>query len=164
MALQTVCPLPTREAVRQLYNVLLGCQVTVDRGKVSLQPHLGVPMVVADYVVEGGRIAAVGLWDLPLAASSAAALAMMPATTVGECQTAGRLDDDLLELFHEVANITTKLFNSASTPHIVLRGVQQAPASLPRDTRALVAAPVARLDYDLGVEGFADGVMSLLAW
>ena len=164
MSLMTVCPLPPREPVRQLYNVLLQRTVTVERGKVALQPHLGVPMLAASYTVDGGRIAAIGLWDLPLAAAASAAMGMLPATTVAEVLSAGALDDELIELFNEVANVSARLLNSNATPHIVLRGIDQLPATLPRDVNALLLNPVARLDYNVDIEGFGAGVMSLLAW
>ena len=164
MSLLTVCPLPPREPVRQLYNVLLQRTVSVERGKVALQPHLGVPMLCAAYTVDGGRIAAIGLWDLPLAAAASAAMGMLPPTTVGEVLSAGALDEELLELFHEVANVTARLLNSAGTPHVVLRGIDQLPATLPRDAQALLLHPVARLDYNVDIEGFGTGIMSLMAW
>jgi hypothetical protein len=164
MPLMTVCPLPPREPVRQLYNVLLQRTVAVERSKVGLQPHLGVPMVAAAYSVDGGRIAAIGLWDLPLAASAAAAMGMLPPTTVGEVLSAGTLDDELMELFHEIANVTARLLNSSGTPHVVLRTIEQLPAPLPRDANALLTNPVTRLDYSVDVEGFGAGLMSLMAW
>lgn len=164
MPLMTVCPLPPREPVRQLYNVLLQRTVSVDRGKVALQPHLGVPMICASYTVDGGRIAAIGLWDLPLAAAAAAAMGMLPPTTVGEVLSAGALDDELMELFHEVANVTARLLNNSGSPHVVLRTVDQLPTTLPRDANALILHPVARLDYNVDVEGFGSGIMSLMAW
>jgi hypothetical protein len=164
MPLLTVCPLPPREPVRQLYNVLLQRTVNVERGKVALQPHLGVPMLCANYTVDGGRLAAIGLWDLPLAAASAAAMGMLAPTTVGEVLSSGSLDDELMELFAEVANVTAKLLNGPGSPHVVLRDINQLPAPLARDTNALLMHPVARLDYNVDVEGFGAGIMSLMAW
>lgn len=164
MPLQTVCPLPPREAVRQLYNTLLQRGVVVDRAAPTLDPTLGVPMAIAAYTVDGGRIAAVGLWDLPLAAATSVSMAVMPERVVGETLTAGAMDEALREVFHEIANITTKLLNSPTTPHVVLRGVDHAPTPLPRDTLALLDNPVARLDYEVRIDGYGAGQMSMMAW
>lgn len=156
------CPLPVRATVRDLLADLLGRDV-----QVAVAPpqtlDSGRPSYAATYEWDDGGVAAVTIWDLPLAAGAGSAIGMSPAEEVGDAVEAGALSEDLREFFHEVVNVVAKVLNSPETPHVKLRSLDAVPGEVARDVAELVLEPGARQDLDVTVDGYGKGTLTLLA-
>lgn len=156
------CPMPARASYRDLLRDLLGRTVTV-RGAGAQELHPGRPAYLAGYRFDDGEAAAVVVADLDLAAACAASIAMLPPMeTRDQVAEAGQLDEELLEFFHEVVNVAAKLMNSPMTPHVVLREVLSVPGQVPEDLARIATSPEQRQDWQVSVEGYGEGVLTLL--
>ncbi|HEY8339512.1 MAG TPA: hypothetical protein VIK95_06570 [Egibacteraceae bacterium] len=158
----STCPLPVRATVRDVLADLLGRDVDVSQAAPQTLAA-DQPAYAATYVWDDGGVAAVGIWELPLAAGAGAAIGMATAEDAAAAVTAGALSDEQRDFFHEVANVLAKLLNSPETPHVKLRGLDVVPGPVPRDMAALVLQPHARQDYAVTVEGYGEGTLTLLA-
>lgn len=156
------CPLPPRASLRDLLRDLLGRQVEVRPGTPQvLEP--GAPAYLAGYRFDDGGVAALAVTDLRLSAAAAAAIAAMPPKEAwAEVQEAGSLDGDLVEFLHEVVNVTAKLLNSPTTPHVALREHTAVPGDVPVDLAAVATEPSVRHDWTVGIDGYGEGTLTLL--
>lgn len=156
------CPLPARASFRDLLRDLLGREVHVRPATPQeLDPDL--PSYLAAYRFDEGDVAALVVTDLPLSTSAAASIAAMPAAeTWSEVRTAGRLDEELTEFLHEVVNITAKLLNSPTTPHVALRDHLPVPGEVSEDIGELATSPQVRHDWQVSIEGYGDGTVTFL--
>lgn len=156
------CPLPARASFRDLLRDLLGRSVQVRPGPAQ-QLQEGAPAYLAAYRFDDGTAAATAVSDFCLSAALAAAIAAMPPReTWEEIQAAGSLEGDLLEFLHEVVNVSAKLMNSPTTPHVVLRELAPVPGEVPADIAALATDPRVRHDWTVTVEGYGEGGITLL--
>ena len=73
------------------------------------------------------------------------------------------LEGDLLEFLHEVVNVTSRLFNSPSTPHVRLRDHVVVPGDVNEDIAQLALDPRVRHDWSVEIEGYGQGTVTLLA-
>lgn len=94
--------------VQSILAGLLGRTVTVSPVDDAIRPHSST---ARGLVTDDNELVAVIATDLRFAHRSAAALAMMPAALVAE--EAEDPDDDLLEIYQEVANVLSRLANEA---------------------------------------------------
>lgn len=156
------CPMPARASFRDLLRDLVGQPVTVKPGSAQ-QLTTDRPAYLAGYRFDDGSVAAVAVADLDLSAAAAAAIgAMPPNETRAEVAEAGKLEGDMVDFLHEVVNVTAKLFNSPSTPHVVLRDLAPVPGELAEDLVAVSTRPTARHDWMVDVEGYGAGRLTLL--
>jgi hypothetical protein len=156
------CPLPARASFRDLLRDLVSQPVTVKSGTpLDLDPHR--PSYLAGYRFDDGTVAALAVADLDLSTAAAAAIgAMPPAEARAEVVEAGELVGDLVEFLHEVVNVTAKLMNSPSTPHVALRDFAAVPGEVPEDVVALATTPTVRHDWQVAIEGYGEGRLTLL--
>lgn len=155
-------PLPLGEDVQTLLVDLLGRAVDVEDGRDFVGPDGAGAAVVADYVTDEGRVAALALLDPELASRSGAALLMVPAAVADESVAAGELTPMLLENLHEIVNVMARLLNGERSPHVRLRSLQTLPGDLSHDAVALLAAPEARRAFDVVIDGYGPGRLELL--
>lgn len=153
--------LPDAPSVARTISGLIGRNATPKPGKpFAAAPR--APVVFASYVEAGGKLSALLVADLPLAASCGAALVMLPAVTVEEAVKAGKIADNVEENLREVLNVCAALFNSDKTPRVTLSSVtigEKAPDAV----AALLKTPGGRLDLELAIPGYPGGRISLLA-
>lgn len=154
-------PLPKAEAIRQLIADLVGRDVTIVAGDPFV---LGAdtPAVAADYVVDGGRTAAVCLTDLRLSNALGAALTMAPAASVDESVKQGTLDPQNLENLTEVVKVMARLFNTPECETAKWHEVRSLPGDLPEAAAALVHSPRARRDYDVTLDEYGSGKLTVV--
>lgn len=117
--------------------------------------------LIGMFVLDGGKADAMVVCDLPAAAAFGAALALIPAGVAAECVKRGQLDENLLENFKEVLNITGGKLNGAGLPHIKLGPVHAAPPP-PKEVTDLVAHAGARADLAVTVAGYPTGTVSIV--
>ena len=157
------CPTPARASYRDLLRDLLGHPVTVRPGTPQLLAEER-EAYLACYRFDDGSLASLAVTDLWLGAAMAASIAMMPFNEVREqVEDSGRLDEELLEFLHEVVNVSAKLLNSPSTPHVVLRDLSPVPGDVTEDVATMATTPERREDWLVAVEGYGEGVLTLLA-
>ncbi len=159
MDTMTAVPVPTPAELKKMLFELVDKAITCTDSPVA--PDAGGPYV-AVYEGRDGAPLAVLVADLTFAASSAAALAMMPARLVEEAKKEGKLQDSLFDVFREVANILSALLNTAHTPHVVLRRVVISPAELDDTERAVLVAE-RRLTQIVEIKGFGTGYCAFAA-
>lgn len=154
-------PLPVQEAVRDLFGDLLSKGCAVERAEDELRLAPGERAVIAEYVDADGAVAGAAIADLPFACRSGSALVMMPANIAEEAITAGEIDGDMLDCFKEVANVLSRLMNSAETPHVKLGGIFQAGQLIPGELRCLLSSP-RRRDFTVDIEEYGQGRISVM--
>lgn len=156
-------PLPARASFRDLLRDLLGRAVTVRPGT-GLQLDPDRASYLSGFRFDDGSAAALAVTDLDLSTAAAAAIgAMPPQETREEVEQAGRLDGDLVDFMHEVVNVASRLLNSPTTPHVVLREFEVVPGEVPEDLAELATTPTVREDWTVGVDGYGEGRIALLA-
>lgn len=155
-------PIPVRASIRDLLRDLLQRPVSVTDGSPQvLDPGRLAHAAVFEY--DEGPTAAVCVCDAALAGGSGAAIAMLPAEDATAVQQGDApLDGDLLEFFREVANVFGKLLNSPTTPHVLLRGLHPVPGAVPADVARVITTPGARADYQVAIDGYGQGTLTLL--
>lgn len=154
--------MPARASFRDLLRDLLMRGVSVKPGPAQeLTPAR--PSYLAGYRFDDGGAAAVIVSDLSLSTAAAAAIgAMPPQETAAEVAAAGKLDGDLFEFYQEVVNVTAKLLNSPTTPHVVLRDFLPVPGEVAEDLAQLATTPAVRQDWTVNVDGYGEGILTIL--
>lgn len=152
-----VPPVPIQEAVSEFVSALLGMGTAASKVQPSgLDPDGS--HVIATYADDLGRIAALITADLPFAASTGAALAMIPATAAQEAVDEGALSETLIENYREIANMTSSLLNKPTTPHLKLVEVYPSDhPDVPADVWTILAEPTKRREYVVTIDGYGSG-------
>lgn len=101
--------------VQKILAGLLGRDVDVSALGDPVRPHSST---ARGLVTDDDQLVAVIATDLLFAHRSAAALAMMPAATINEA--AEDPDEDLMEIYQEVANVLSRLANEAMPSRVRL--------------------------------------------
>lgn len=152
---------PTEDSIKSVVGGLFDKELEFEAVPCAAWNRLE-PVTMAIYASDDGKPLGIFLCDVGLAAHAAAALVLLPATKSAMCAEGGYIDDELLENFHEVANVASGLFNSPSTPRVALRDLLSPPVEVPRDARPILIAPSARIQLEMSIEGYGKGRMTLL--
>ena len=152
---------PKADAISQIIADLLGRAVSVTKG-VAPKLESDTPAVVSDYVDDAGLIAAVCITDLRLSNALGAALTMVPPSAVEAAVAKAQIEATNLENLSEIVNIMARLFNHEDCARLRWQHAHPLPGELPDGTSALMTAPLARRDYDVVVEEYGAGSLSLL--
>ncbi len=156
------CPLPARASFRDLLRDLLGREVQVRPG-LPQDLDAELPAYLAAYRFDEGDVAALAVTDLRLSAAAAASIAAMPPEeTWAQVKEAGALDEELTEFLHEVVNVSAKLLNSPSTPHVVIRDHLAVPGDVSEDIGELAIRPQVRQDWSVSIDGYGEGTVTFL--
>ena len=156
-------PLPSTMAVRDLFAMTVGRDVSMVVGGEPLTPATPGGVIVGEDVPDFGRPEALIAFDIPLAAHLGAALGLVPATASAVAIEDGYLPESLLDNTYEVLNIAASLFNTEGAPHLRL-------AAMHDSTETPLPAPVAnwlrgyppRLDAAAEVKEYGGGRVSVL--
>ena len=148
-------PLPFQEQIRDLLSGLLGRGCVVDKPFNSNQKTI---QLVAMYVDKDNEVRACLASDLPFAAYAAAALSMVPAASANAEVEKGELSETLIEDFHEVANVLSRLFNGEKFSTLRLSEV----VTLEDDRVKRVFSGTSRV-FDVLIEGYGVGRMEMYA-
>ncbi|MGH2735352.1 MAG: response regulator [Actinomycetota bacterium] len=153
--------LPTRREVAELMSVLLQREVSATDSS-SLFFNDREPRIVGDYVNDEGCVAAVTVCNLGFANRAAAALSMLSSATAEEAIKTGKVEGVLLQNLHEVLNVMVQFHNDGDRPPVKFRSTSPIPGLLPRDVKGLYSRPGARRTYDVCIQGYGDGRISLM--
>jgi hypothetical protein len=151
---------PTAESVRTIVGGLFDRELTID----TIAPVIysaNVPMTIAVYTNDAGTPQALFLCDVGLAAHAAAALVLLPVNTSQACADGGYISDELIENYHEVANVASGLFVDTDGSRVSLRELIAPGSPIPKDVRPLLAMPGGRTAVEMDIEGYGRGRMLL---
>lgn len=155
-------PLPPALEVRELLEGLVGRDFNALTGAAMVDPDAPGGAVVAEYVSDQMKLAALVVADLPLAAAAGSAIALLPPAGVAESVEFGELSIPQFENFSEILNVMASLFNVEGAPHLKLSSVHAPGSPLPNDVAPWVKAYVPRLDLEIEVAGYGEGTLSVL--
>ncbi|HYO35075.1 MAG TPA: hypothetical protein VER97_03295 [Geodermatophilus sp.] len=153
--------LPDAKAVKDMLSGLVGKPVGVAPGA-PVTPTDRDPVSVAVYVSPTMAVNALCVMDLPLAAWTGGALALLPPGGVQDVvEEDGELTGMLTEALHEVVNVLSALFNVPGAPHSKLHASYAPGDDLPGDVAGMLSA-FNRLDLAIDVPGYGKGRLSLV--
>jgi hypothetical protein len=152
--------LPIQEVVRDLTSDLFGRGTAVDKtGPVDPDDVAAA----VSYRDDNGDVVVVALFDADLVGIMGAALVLVPMVTVVEARRRGKLPENLVENFWEVANIFTSTLNRPGSPHLVMVDRVRSFDELGDDLRAVVDAPAKTRRFNVSIEGYGTGRMALFS-
>jgi hypothetical protein len=148
-----VVPLPPPVELEKLLAGLLMRVVKVAKapGSAPGEP----PLALALFRTDAPVLEVAVVCDVPLAASLAAALSVIPSSKVGECVASGGLDESLRENFAEVMNVVAR-FVSGGGRRFALSRVACAPEAAPELLEAARGSDERR-ELTAEVAGYAGG-------
>lgn len=152
--------IPAPKAVKDLFEDLLGRGVEVADANPFLAENL--PMtVVAIYVDDSKKLAAVAGLDLVLAANVGAAIGLIPPGGAEACVEDKELSPMIAENVGEVCNVLVTLLNHENAPHLKLHQVILPGEQIPGDAAGRLIALGNRLDLAVSVAGYGTGRFGL---
>lgn len=154
----SVTPLPTPLAVREMLEMLLGRDVSVESG--ADKPSGAVTVGV--FVEKSLAVRALIVMDLPLSAACGAALGLIPAAGAAAAVADGVLPPLIADNVQEIINVGGSMLNAEDAPHVVLDAVTFPGSPPPGDVAGLVSAFVPRLDLNVSVAGYGGGILSVV--
>ena len=155
-------PIPTNKAVKDLFDGLLGREVTVANGT-AVDPTARLAPSTAVYVDDRGELSAVVLMDFPLTAHVGAALGLIPAGGAQAAIEDREMSSTLNENAYELLNVLAGVLNGCSDVHQRLYHVHRPGDVVPGDVAPWVIAPGPRTDLRLDVKGYGGGNLSIVS-
>lgn len=154
--------LPTRQAVRETFEMLMGRGVKSGDGtRVTLDLTTG-PISVGTIIDDHGFLSAVFAADLPLAVFAGACLGLLPAGGAEDTVAEKELTETINENFYEVLNILSGVFNIEGAPHVRLGEVYTDPAAMPPAVLLTVKSLTHREDVFIDIAGYGTGNLSIV--
>jgi hypothetical protein len=151
--------MPNRHAVRNTIQDLIGRDVDLSDG---MPPEAKSTNVVAVYVTDKLAMSAISVVDLECAARLGGSLGMIPRGVVDEAIKARELPTGLEENCYEVLNVLAAVFNLPNAPHVRLYQMFPPNAVLPPDIAAFAATMGSRMDVELKIAGYGNGLLSIV--
>ena len=152
-------PLPSRHAVRNVIEGLVGRDVDISDGTPVPSKTTNV---VAAYVSDKLALQAVCVVDIEAAARLGGALAMVPKGGVEDAIGERDLPQTLRDNCYEVLNVLASVFNVPNAPHVRLYEMYGPNQGVPGDVAAVVGLAGSRMDITLNVSGYGTGLMSIV--
>lgn len=152
-------PLPSRHAVRNIVEGLIGRDVDISDG-VPVTPR--TTNVVAVYVNDRLATQALIVIDLEAAGRLGGSLGMVPKAAVEEAIGERSLPPVLRDNCYEVLNVLASVFNQPKAPHVRLYEMYGPNAAIPGDVAAIAGLAGSRMDISLRIAGYGPGLMSIV--
>lgn len=152
--------MPLPEDVRDTFKGLLGKPVAASKRAPAPFDVTERAYVTGLYVNDDDELIGACVTELALAASTAAALALIPVVVAREAVKAGRLGGGLYENYHEVVNIVSAMLNGPELPHLRLSELVN---GIPDEVVALAEEASGHRHYDVTIVGYDGGVLALIA-
>lgn len=154
-------PLPQINAFATLLGTLLGQRPKVTKGAMLVANKLHT---VATYIDDESKHVYAAVADVAFVAGAGAALALIPARMVQECIKSGSASETMTENTYEVLNIGASLFNEIENTKLHVKiDRMDIHEKLTKELVSQIARPTARLDLVVGITGYPDAKISLLA-
>jgi hypothetical protein len=152
-------PLPSRHAVRNVIEGLVGRDVDISDG-VPVPPK--TTNVVAAYVSDKLALQVVCVVDIEAAARLGGALALVPKGGVEDAIGDRDLPATLRDNCYEVLNVMASVFNVPGAPHVRLYEMYGPNQGVPGDVAAIAGVVGSRMDISLKIAGYGVGAMSIV--
>jgi hypothetical protein len=152
-------PLPDLAQVRELLGMLFDGLVVKSGAKCDVSAGSGSYAGV--YVTDDGTPVALCACNIAFAANSGAALSMLPLNVAKECIKSKELTEVMLGNLREVMNICTRLLMNEVSPHLRLAELCPIKA-LTGPAAAIIGAAVGRVDFDIGLGKYGNGLLALI--
>jgi hypothetical protein len=154
--------LPTNQAVKELFEGLLGREVTLSYGRRPDMEAKPGPCT-AVYVDDQNQLTAVVVMDFPLTANVGAALGLVPAGGAEAAVEDGVIPDSLQENANELLNVLAGTINQFSDVHQRLYRVHVPGEVLPADVVPWTITLTGRLDLTIAPKGYGSGDLSIIS-
>lgn len=153
---------PTLPEIAELFEMLFGRHVDVlpARKPAKLEPRRH--FFAAVYLDERRHVTGLMTCDSEFAVRAGAALSLFPAHKVDALAEAGEVDDTFRENLNEVMNIATQFFHGSFETTTTLAKVFEVPDQAPPELFALIGMAVKRRDYQVSIQGYGDGRVTLI--
>ena len=158
----TMGALPERQQIKDLFEGLLGRDVSISDGS-PVDPSASVGPMLGVYVDDQNHLSAVVLMDFPLAAYAAAALGLVPKGGADASIEDGELSAMLCENAGEILNVLAAPIGDASGVHQRLDQTITPTDPLPGDVAAWTATLGSRIDLTLEIKGYGSGDLSVVS-
>ena len=153
--------IPDRKSIKDLFEGLLGRDVTITEGK---PVDIGIPKpVIAAYADDAQRLRAVAVLSFGLAARAGAAIALVPKGAAEAAEEDRLMPDNLFENATEICNVLAAPFGDAMGEHLRLTGTYAPADPVPAHLLGVAAQLGAREDVELEIAGYGTGALSLIA-
>lgn len=152
-------PVPDAAKLRTLLGMLFDGMEVKPGAKVDTAAR---GAQVAVFISDDGEPVAACACDAGFAAAAGSALSMLPPPVAKEAVRTGELTDVMQGNLNEIMNICSRLVMSDTSPHLRLDRVYPA-AAVPASARTLLAAPVARADFEVGLPKYGPGLVSVVS-
>lgn len=162
MATTTTFALPNATGLSKTLEMLFGGTVPVATAK-PLDTKPGSGNLVATFVSNDGKVVAAAACDVPFAANAGCALSIMPAAVAKDTIKTKKLEQTMLDNLYEVMNILSTLLMNEHTPHLKLATLYPDLSTLPADAKAMMGAAKGRVDFNVSVPRYGNGLLSLIA-
>lgn len=151
---------PTAKEVRNLLADLLARDVNV----ASADPFSGDDgaTTYAVYVDDLVRARVVAVGDAAFSAYAGAAIGLVPAELARSAASRRRLPAMLAENLDEVLNVCAAALNGEDREHLRLYAVHHIGTDTPHDLVSFAAVPGRRLDLEVRIPGYGDGLLSFV--
>lgn len=157
--MSSLYPVPDVAKVRTLLGMLFdGMEVKAGNKVDPAARGAQVAVFISD---EGEPVAACAC-DSGFAAAAGSALSMLPPLAAKDAARTGELTEVMQGNLNEIMNICSRLVMSDSSPHLRLEKVYPA-AGVPAAAKALLAAPTARADFEVGLPKYGPGLVSVVS-
>ena len=158
-------PLPIQEVLAEFFIDLLGKGAAASKGReLKLKPETEAKYVVAVYEDNYDRVGALCISELMMAAVGGAALVMAAPSILPEVMEDKKLPENLFDNYKEVVNILCSVLNTPNTPHLRLSAIHAFPdEEMGHEVWEVLDRPSNRRDFEITVEGYGGGKLSILA-
>jgi hypothetical protein len=154
--------LPTNQSVKELFEGLLGREVTLSYGRrPDMEARPGPCAAV--YVDDSNQLTSVVVMDFALTASAGAALGLVPPGGAEAAIEDNDLPESLQENANELLNVLAGTINEFSDVHQRLYHVHRPGETLPADVVPWTITLTGRLDVTLTPKGYPSGDLSIVS-
>jgi hypothetical protein len=154
--------LPTNQSVKELFEGLLGREVTLSYGRRPDMEAKPGPCT-AVYVDDRNQLTTVAVMDFALTASVGAALGLVPPGGAQAAVEDGVLPDSMQENANELLNVLAGTVNDFSDVHQRLYHVHRPGEVLPSDIVPWAIAVTGRVDVTVAPKGYPTGDLSIVS-
>ena len=149
--------MPDVRSVATLLKMFLGEDLVVtDHESTDLSSHH-----VATYINDSDDLVALCACDYPFVAYTGAALSMVPAAIANEAVADQKLTDAMVDNFHEVMNICSKLLMSNTSSHLRLDKTLN-PDQSAGSISTLQESSCQSLAFSIDIPGYGTGSVTFL--
>jgi hypothetical protein len=156
----TAYPLPDVAKIKEVLGMLFDNLDVKPGGKFDQSPTGGAWFGV--FVTDAGVPVALCGADANLAAMLGTALSMLPPAAGKEAAKAHELTQPMTDNLREIMNICTRLVMNDTVPHLRLEQIYSRKL-LPLPCATLLAAPNGHKEFEVQVQRYGGGVLSLVS-